>query len=132
MSKLLILLIFSTFFFASCATKKPPEQPLPTGLTRTGEIFYGRASWYGGKFHNRKTANGEKFDKKDLTTAHRTLPFGTLLEVTNLANEKSVVVRVNDRGPFIKKRILDLSHRAAELLDFIKQGWTEVKAEIVQ
>ncbi|MBK9730633.1 MAG: septal ring lytic transglycosylase RlpA family protein [Chitinophagaceae bacterium] len=92
----------------------------------------GRASFYASKFDGRKTANGEIFSNKKLTAAHLTLPFGTLLRVTNLKNNKSVVVRVNDRGPYVKSRIIDLSRAAADSLDFIHSGWTMVKVEEIK
>ena len=91
----------------------------------------GWASWYGGKFHGRKTANGERYNKHALTCASKTLPFGTLLEVTNLKNGRSVVVRVNDRGPYRKKRILDLSYAVAKKLGFIKSGVTKVAYSVL-
>ncbi|MGA2298470.1 MAG: septal ring lytic transglycosylase RlpA family protein [FCB group bacterium] len=77
----------------------------------------GTASYYGKKFHNKKTANGEIFNMNEYTAAHRSLPFGTILKVTNLENKKSVLVRINDRGPFINARILDLSYEAAKEID---------------
>lgn len=77
-----------------------------------------RASWYGPKFHGRTTANGETYDQWGMTAAHKTLPFGTMLRVTNVSNGRSVVVRINDRGPFIPGRDLDLSRAAAEQLGF--------------
>lgn len=77
----------------------------------------GVSSYYGNKFHLRKTSNGEKYNKNDHSAAHRTLPFGTILRVTNLSNSKSTLVRVNDRGPFIRKRIIDLSRAAAKDID---------------
>ncbi len=92
----------------------------------------GQASYYADKFEGRRTANGEKYRHSKLTAAHLTLPFGTKVKVTNLANKKSVVVRVNDRGPFVEGRVIDLSKSAAELLDFIYDGLTDVKIEIVK
>jgi len=91
----------------------------------------GIASLYAKKFHNRKTANGEKFNMHALTAAHRTLKFGTIVKVTNLKNNKSVTVKINDRGPFIKGRVIDLSLAAAKKLDFVQQGITSVKIETV-
>jgi rare lipoprotein A (peptidoglycan hydrolase) len=91
----------------------------------------GLASWYGGRFHGRKTASGERYDKHDMTCASRHLPFGTLLEVTNLSNGRTAVVRVNDRGPFSKRRILDFSHAVAEKLGFLKSGVTQVAYTIL-
>ncbi len=89
----------------------------------------GKASWYGKRFQGRPTASGELFDTAKLTAAHRTLPFGTILRVTNLYNNKMVVVRVNDRGPFHKKRILDLSKAAAKQLNMVHAGVVDVKIE---
>jgi len=86
----------------------------------------GIASWYGEKFHGRRTANGEIYNMFGLTAAHRTLPFGTRLEVVNLANGKSVTVRVNDRGPFIRGRFLDLSYGAAKRLGKVQSGISRV------
>jgi len=91
----------------------------------------GKASFYAKKFEGRNTASGEKFSNKNFTAAHRTLPFGTLVKVTNLSNSKTVVVRINDRGPFIKGRIIDLARIAADSLDFIQAGWAMVKVEEV-
>ncbi len=92
---------------------------------------YGNASWYGGKFHGRTTASGERFNKYEFTAAHKKLPFGTILRVTNLRNGKDVYVRINDRGPFIKGRVLDLSLASAEALHFNRRGVIRVKIEIV-
>lgn len=82
----------------------------------------GKASWYGPGFHGRKTANGEKFNMGALTAAHKSMPFGTKLRVTNKRNGKSVVVRVNDRGPFVRGRMLDLSKAAAGRIGMISTG----------
>ncbi len=92
---------------------------------------YGKASWYGGKFHGKKTASGERFNKYEFTAAHRKLPFGTIIRVTNISNGKDVYVRVNDRGPFVKGRILDLSLASAEALHFNRRGVIRVKIEII-
>ena len=94
----------------------------------------GRATFYGDKFHGRKTASGERFSQRRMTAAHRSLPFGTRVRVTNLANGKSVVVRINDRGPFgrDRRRVIDLSKSAARALDFIQSGWARVKIEVLK
>lgn len=89
----------------------------------------GRASYYAKKFDGRTTANGEKFSSRNFTAAHLTLPFGTMVRVTNLQNNKSIVVRINDRGPYIKGRIIDLARIAADSLDFINSGWTVVRVQ---
>lgn len=95
----------------------------------TGKAAVGEASFYADKFHGRPTASGERFDNGRLTAAHRTLPFGTKVRVTNLANGRSVVVRVNDRGPFVKGRIIDLSRAAAQRIDMVRAGVVRVKVE---
>ena len=91
----------------------------------------GFASWYGKKhgFHGKKTANGDKYNKEMLTAAHPTLPMPSLVKVTNEKNHKSLIVMINDRGPFSKKRIIDVSERAAELLGFKKQGVAKVRVQ---
>ena len=92
------------------------------GLRETSQVIYGSASWYGPGFHGRTTANGEQFDENTLTAAHKTLPFNTRLKVTNRMNGRSVVVRINDRGPYIGNRTLDLSRAAADCLGSIGTG----------
>ncbi|UCF96601.1 MAG: septal ring lytic transglycosylase RlpA family protein, partial [Spirochaetaceae bacterium] len=91
----------------------------------------GLASWYGGKFQGRQTASGEIFDTNKFTAAHKTLAFGTIVKVTNLENEKSTVVRINDRGPFIPGRIIDLSRAAAAAIGLAGQGVAEVRIEVL-
>ncbi len=91
----------------------------------------GIASFYGKKFHGRPTASGELFDMSAMTAAHKKLPFNTLLRVTNLTNGKSVYVRINDRGPFIHRRIIDLSRAAAEQIDLIESGTAPVEIVVI-
>lgn len=91
----------------------------------------GIATYYGDKLHGRKTASGELYDKNQLTCAHRTLKFGTKVRVTRMDNGKSIIVRVNDRGPFVKGYIVDLSRKAATEIDMIKEGIVKVKIEVV-
>lgn len=91
----------------------------------------GIASWYGPNFHGKLTANGESYDMNALTAAHRTLPMPSFVRVTNLENGRAVVLRVNDRGPFAKERIIDVSRRAAQLLGFQGQGTTRVRVEVL-
>jgi rare lipoprotein A len=118
------------FVLSSCARKHhvaasagpPPE-------IRSGET--GLASWYGHPYHGRAASNGEIYDMEKLTAAHRTLPFGTLVHVTNLANNKSVDVRIIDRGPFIEGRVIDLSHAAAQAIDLIGPGIAQVRLDIL-
>lgn len=102
----------------------PKEQ---YSLTETGII-----SWYGPGFHNKKTANGEIFNKNELTAAHRTLQMPSLVRVTNLENGRSLIVRVNDRGPYKRGRMMDVSERAAELLGFKNQGTAKAKIEVLK
>ena len=92
----------------------------------------GTASWYGSEFHGKKTANGEIYNMGDITAAHPTLPLPSLIKVTNLKNNKTLVVRVNDRGPFAKNRIIDVSEKTAEILGFKGQGTTKVKIEFLR
>lgn len=91
----------------------------------------GYASWYGKDFHGKKTANGEYFNMNALTAAHKTLPMPTFVKVTNLSNGRTIVLRVNDRGPFVGDRIIDISRRGAQLLGFDKQGLTKVRIQAV-
>ncbi len=91
----------------------------------------GIASWYGDKEHGNKTASGEKFSRYAYTAAHKTIPFGTVVRVTNLENGKDVVVTINDRGPFIKGRIIDLSYSSALAIDLVRTGITKVKVEVI-
>jgi rare lipoprotein A len=91
----------------------------------------GRASWYGKRFHGRKTASGERYDMYAMTAAHPTLPLPSYVRVTNLNNDRSVIVRVNDRGPFARDRIIDLSYAAANKIDLIKHGTAKVEIELV-
>jgi rare lipoprotein A len=91
----------------------------------------GLASWYGGKFQGRLTSSGEVFDTNLLTAAHKSLPFGTVVKVTNLANGQSTVVKVNDRGPFVEGRIIDLSRAAAEQIDMVGTGTARVTIEVL-
>ena len=95
------------------------------------KIFIGMASYYGSEFHGEKTANGERFDMYDYTAAHRTLPFNTRVKVKNLENNKSIIVRINDRGPFIKERIIDLSFNAAKKIGLIDRGVVKVRVTVI-
>ncbi len=99
--------------------------------TAFAQVHKGKASYYADKFEGRLTASGVKYKHSKLTAAHRQLPFGTKVKVTNLANNKTVIVEVNDRGPFVAGRIIDLSKSAAEKLDFIHAGIVEVSVEVV-
>jgi rare lipoprotein A len=95
------------------------------------EVQYGVASWYGGEFHGRSTSSGEVYDMYQLTCAHNTLPLGTIVMVTNLENGRSLELKVNDRGPFVKERIIDVSYAAAQMLGMWGKGTAPVKVEVV-
>ena len=116
MSMKLILLFVITLFTASNAW---------------GQVQNGKASYYADKFEDHPTASGEKYKHNKLTAAHKTLPFGTVVKITNLANQKSVTVKINDRGPYVEGRVIDLSRKAAEELDFVLQGITDVTIEVI-
>ena len=95
-------------------------------------VYSGKASWYGSSFHGRRTANGERYNQYALTAAHRSLPFGTRVKVTNVNNGRSVVVRINDRGPFIKGRVIDLSTAAASNIGMIHHGVVPVRLQVLR
>lgn len=103
---------------------------IPKKVTSYKEI--GVASWYGEDFHNKKTANGDIFDMNAMTAAHKTLPLPSIVKVTNLENGKSTKLVVNDRGPFVNERLIDVSKKAAEVLGFKKEGITKVKVEFLK
>jgi rare lipoprotein A len=108
----------------------PPEIRGPA-RSEAGAQQEGIASWYGKRFHGRRTASGERYDMQAMTCAHRTHAFGTRLRVTDLATGRSVVVRVNDRGPFAKDRVVDLSAAAARRLGIAERGVARVRVEVV-
>ena len=99
--------------------------------TSSGQIQTGKASFYADKFEGTPTASGEKYRHNKLTAAHKTLPFGTRVRVTNLENKQSVEVVINDRGPYVEKRIIDLSKSAAEKLGFVNQGLADIRLEVI-
>ena len=105
---------------------KTPAVPAPVGY-----IEEGNASWYGNPFHGRRASNGETYDMHKLTAAHRTLPFETMVRVTNLSNNKSTVVRITDRGPFVENRVIDLSMAAAREIESIGPGVVRVRLEVL-
>ncbi len=121
--KLRHLSLIIILLLVSCATAP---------VNMHGNTMEGIASWYGGKFIGRKTANGEIFTSQSLTAANKTLPFGTYVLVTNLNNDKSVIVRINDRGPYVGERIIDLSYAAAKTIDMIGTGTAPVRLRIVK
>ena len=138
-----------TEFIANTAkTVQGPPEPAPVGRYKVGNPYQiagqwyypaedftyaetGIASWYGPGFHEKQTANGEVFDQNSMTAAHRTLPLPSAVRVTNLENGRAIVLRVNDRGPFARGRIIDISRRGAQLLGFINEGTAKVRVEIL-
>ncbi len=112
--------------------KNIPKSKSPASKQISKSLGYHSASWYGKQFHNRKTASGERFNMYDMTAAHKHLKFGTKLKVTCVATGKSVVVKVNDRGPFHGNRALDLSYGAAKVLGIVERGTAQVKIDIIK
>lgn len=142
--------LLGLILLSSCSTStKPPPSPVisyPPGvkpycvlgkcyfplLSAEGYVEEGIASWYGPQFHGKKTSSGEIFDMNGMTAAHKTLPLGTYVRVTRLDNGRWIIVRINDRGPFVGDRIIDLSRRAAEELGMIPNGTARVRIEALQ
>lgn len=119
--------MISVFLLSGCGGKKiKTAKPPRIGSTETGV-----ASWYGYPYHGRRAANGEIYDMEKLTAAHKTLPFETWVRVRNLSNDKTVEVRIQDRGPFVGNRIIDLSRAAARQIDMIGPGITKVKLTVI-
>jgi rare lipoprotein A len=126
-------LLFATcgiLLMSSCTLKRADIRYEERG--GVGMVQYGVASWYGKKFHGNPTASGEIYDMYQLTAAHRTLPLGTYVMVTNLENNRSVEVKINDRGPFVKGRIIDLSYAAARGIDMVERGTSRVRVEVLR
>jgi rare lipoprotein A len=126
---LVSILVFATLAGCSSTPKSVSSSGAPAAI---GHTESGMASFYGNEFQSRKTSNGEIFDQAKQTAAHRTLPFGTRVKVTNTQNSRSVVVRVNDRGPFAKGRIIDLSSSAFKSIASLNVGVIPVKLEIIR
>ena len=125
--------ILLLFFLSSCGITGRVSEKNSINTSGKGKaIETGVASWYGPNFHGKLTANGETYDMDGLTAAHRTLPFNTVLRVENQDNGKSVVVRVNDRGPFAKNRIIDLSRAAARKIDMLGPGTANVRLILLE
>jgi rare lipoprotein A len=122
------IVIIALLTVPACHKKVKPHVPI---APRIGATEFGDASWYGYPYHGRRAANGEIYDMEKLTAAHRTLPFDTWVEVRNLANEKTVTVRITDRGPFVDGRIIDVSKAAARAIDLIGPGVARVELTIV-
>jgi len=132
-----IAVFASAAFLAACHNLPVPSTPIPSAPSESTETSHpaftqvGLASWYGPHFDGKLTADGERFDMHALTAAHRTLPINSYVRVTNLANDRSVIVRINDRGPYAANRIIDLSARAARELGIRRGGIARVRIELV-
>jgi rare lipoprotein A len=133
------LLVVVFFLVSACGPRQrvvyerripPPEEEIRIEKRETRQVQQGIASWYGKDFHGKQTSSGEVYDMYQLTCAHNTLPLGTMVMVTNLENGKSVELKVNDRGPFVKGRIIDVSYAAAKMLDMTEKGTAPVKVEV--
>tara|TARA_R100001143_G_C3361009_1_gene135756 strand:+ start:771 stop:1436 length:666 start_codon:yes stop_codon:yes gene_type:complete len=127
-----ICLFIGLFFLSSCGIVRESTTPATSTATAIRAIGSGVASWYGPNFHGKATANGEIFDMNALTAAHRTLPFNTVVLVENRDNGQSVIVRINDRGPYVGNRIIDLSRRAAQEIDMINAGTANVELFLME
>jgi len=128
LASLIVAVVFAAVLQAvpSAPTHVPSKADATPAWTQNGKV-----SWYGPGFHGRRTANGEIFDTNEMTMAHRSLAFGSKVRVTNLDNGRSIVVRVNDRGPYVGGRIADLSHAAASRLGFVEDGVVHAKIELI-
>lgn len=123
------LLLFLTLLFSSCASF--PGKDVKESYPLDGDPQIGIASWYGIEEHGKKAASGERFSLYDYSAAHRSLPMETVVRVTSLENGRDVIVRINDRGPFVDGRIIDLSYAAAEAIDMLRSGTARVKVEVI-
>ncbi|MGH9326257.1 MAG: septal ring lytic transglycosylase RlpA family protein [Terriglobia bacterium] len=131
LSRKLVVTLAAALFLTGCLHRRPHRVSVPGGAAITKGGMEGLASWYGYPYQGRPTANGEIYNMYAMTAAHRTLPFGTWVRAHDLDNGKSVDVRINDRGPFIPGRIIDLSYRAAEDLNMVGPGSAHVELEIL-
>jgi len=129
----IFFILFLLIIASSCspAVRYSNSRTTYNSDSQKGEILRGKASFYADFFEGRLTANGEVFDQSKLTAAHKSLKFGTIVKVTNLSNNKSVTVKINDRGPFVAGRIIDLSKEAARRIDMIESGVVDVEVEIL-
>lgn len=126
------LIVLLTIFTVSCSSLRVFEEEFSDRVLKGEMIEEGVASWYGPQFHTKRTANMEVYDMYALTAAHPTLPFNTVVRVKNMANGRTVRVRINDRGPYLKNRVIDLSKRAAEHLDLIREGTSHVEIYLIR
>ena len=124
----------STPKFSKSKKEKKISSPKKGGNSKVKhrKVMKGISSFYAEDFHGKLTANGEVYDMYGLTAAHKTLPLNTIVRVTNISNDKSLILRINDRGPYVKGRILDCSYGAAKKLEFVNDGTTDVKIEVIE
>jgi rare lipoprotein A len=131
-----LLIVITAILFTSCSSavrfSSGSTSKYEDNNSEVVTVMYGKASYYGSEFEGNSTSNGDTFSNREYTAAHKSFPFGSLVKVTNLSNNKTVIVRVNDRGPFVAGRIIDLTKKAAEELDMIKAGVVEVKIELLK
>ncbi|WP_220753486.1 septal ring lytic transglycosylase RlpA family protein [Shewanella sp. KT0246] len=123
-------LLIATLAGCSSTSNLPIDASKTTQYSKSHALV-GQASWYGNPFHGRLTASGEKYNMRAYTAAHKTLPFGTIVRATNTANNKSVDVKINDRGPFVKGRVIDLSQKSFQQIASTNQGIVPIKIEIL-
>ncbi|KHT62122.1 lipoprotein [Photobacterium gaetbulicola] len=126
-------LVFAAFIFtvlAGCSSTESVYDEKTKVYAKSHKLV-GQASWYGDRYHGKLTASGERYNMRAYTAAHKTLPFGTIVRVTNTANNKTVDVKINDRGPFAKDRVIDLSHKSFEQIGDTKKGLAPVKIQII-
>ena len=146
MSKIYLLIIIVALISSCSNSPRYRTGPAKPSITKKGKpptlktssnvknrkVMTGVSSFYAEDFHGKLTANGEVYDMYGLTAAHKTLPLNTIVRVTNIENNKSLILRINDRGPYVKGRILDCSYGAAKKLEFVNQGTTKVKIEVIE
>ncbi|QUM85395.1 MULTISPECIES: septal ring lytic transglycosylase RlpA family protein [unclassified Moritella] len=130
LSFIFTMLVLSILTACTSTSTSTSASPKTIAYSRSHDLV-GQASWYGKRFHGKLTASGEKYNMRAYTAAHKTLPFGTVVRVINTANSKSVDVKINDRGPFVRGRVIDLSQKAFEKIGSTNQGVVPVRIEIL-
>lgn len=126
----LTVIVILLAMLSGCSSTLPIDSS-KTKHYSTSHALVGQASWYGNKFHGKLTASGEKYNMRAYTAAHKTLPFGTIVRATNTNNNKSVDVKINDRGPFVKGRVIDLSKKAFEQIGSVNQGIVPIRIDVL-
>ncbi|MFC5080639.1 RlpA-like protein precursor [Vibrio thalassae] len=126
----LVLTTLLITLLGGCASTAAIDSQKTQNYSKAHQLV-GQASWYGNQYHGKRTASGERYNMRAYTAAHKTLPFGTIVRVTNTANGKTVDVKINDRGPFVKGRVIDLSRQSFEQIASISKGIAPVKIDII-